>query len=84
MHGGFSFFSFNWTIFIFGSSKKNSVFMDSTTFDILDPSLSIPFKSIKIFQRAIIFPSNINIDIKYIYQLLNVIRVKLHFRLLFS
>jgi hypothetical protein len=58
--------------------------MDSTTFDILDPSLSIPFKSIKIFQRAIIFPSNINIDIKYIYQLLNVIRVKLHFRLLFS
>jgi len=52
--------------------------MSSITFNILNLNFPTPFRCIKILQEPIIFSSNINIDIRDIYPLLNTIGVKLH------
>jgi hypothetical protein len=57
--------------------------MGSAIVDVLDLKLLIPFRYIKVIQEPIIFPSNINIDIRDIYTLLNVIKLKLHSRFFF-
>jgi hypothetical protein len=46
----------------------------------LDLNLLTPLRCIKVLQGPTIFSSNIKIDIRDIYPLLNIIRVRLHFR----
>jgi len=60
------------------TSRKNSVSMSLTAFDVLDPNLSTPFQCIKVPQELTIFQSNISINVRDIYPLLNTIRVRLH------
>jgi len=52
--------------------------MSLTAFDVLDPNLSTPFQCIKVPQELTIFQSNISINVRDIYPLLNTIRVRLH------
>jgi hypothetical protein len=54
--------------------------MSSTIFDVLDPHLPTLFLCIKVIQESIIFLSNISIDVRDIYTLLNAIKVKLLLR----
>jgi len=52
--------------------------MGSTTFDVLDPNFPTLFRCIKVLQGPTIYSSNINIDVRGIYNSSNAIRVKLY------